>query len=183
MNIISRYITATTKVLDRVYRAELRNTRLHIRKKPGGKEWGYYINPDFGDVVQYMVENDLNSFIDLGAGAGHIMEIMRLAGYKVRGYENEPALIEEYEATFLAKHHNNFLFEKDIMTLSTEDIRGFEVLYAWQPFRDLSLLNIFIDKTISIMTPDQVFLLKVNNSTWKSPENLIKNESIYIYKK
>lgn len=160
-NLISECINAAMEVLHRSYynaKYNPKNSIVHYQEKDNG-EWGYVINNKFGDVVDYMLENDFTKIVDLGSGVGHGIELLHRMGFYARGYENEDILIQENNIVFGKKLHS-LIQNKNVMTLTTSDIKDFEVLYCWDPFKDEKLKKKFMHNLIDIMLPGQVILNK-----------------------
>ena len=151
---------------------EKQKSRLYNNRGKGNGEWGYIINFHFGEVAAYMLENDFKTIIDLGAGVGHGIEILNLIGLEARGYENEDELIMENakffgkKLTLLGGDESLTIRKKDIMSLTTNDIKEFEVIYFWQPFKDEILLNKFLINLFEIISPNQTILFKKDNDSY-----------------
>lgn len=127
-----------------------------LYRNKGNGQWGYYVNEDFGDVVNYMNEHNLTSLVDLGAGEGHIVELLNDMGYNAKGYEIEEELIDKYHENF----SRNNVFQKDVMDITKEDIEDFQVIYMYQPFSDRTLLKKFLHRLINEMNVDQTIVYK-----------------------
>ena len=145
------------------YKLAIHNASNNQKKKTnnlyfdkGNGQWGYVINMGFGAVLTYMMENNLKSLIDLGAGVGYSVEVSNDMGFKAKGYEIEDKFIEEHNNIF----NNNNIIKKDIMTLKTQDIKDFAVIYIYQPFRDRTLMREFLNNLINILVSDQIILYK-----------------------
>ena len=131
-----------------------RNKEIYHKKSNG--QWGYYINPHFDQVVEYLNEKNLKKVIDLGAGEGHVIELLNDMGFQAKGYEIEDELIEQYHQKF----NKDNIIKKDIMFLTTDDIKDFEVIYFYDPFRDLELKKNFLIYITNIVIPDQTIIYK-----------------------
>ena len=129
-----------------------REEPLYYDKENG--EWGYVINMQFHKVVDYMLARNLSSIVDLGAGIGDCLEICRKLGFKVKGYEIEDILVTRH----LKEMTKVFVEKKDIWHLTNSDIQGYQVIYAWSPFKNEELKDQFINKVKEIMSNDQIFI-------------------------
>jgi hypothetical protein len=140
-----------------------------LYKNKNNGEWGYCINLDFGEVATYMLENNLKTIIDLGAGIGHGIEILNTMGLQAKGYEIKDSLIKENahffgkKLTMLGANESLTIEKKDIMNLTKNDIKDFEVIYLWQPFKDKILLNKFFINLFKIISLNQIILFKKDN--------------------
>lgn len=108
----------------------------------------YAPNFQFWEVIMYMIENNLNSIVDLGAGIGHNLEMCRRLGMTVRGYETDVRLIH---SAF------DFVTPLDVEQIKPEDIAGFDVVYAFGPTRNQKRNDEFVKHVRGILAPDQVF--------------------------
>jgi len=148
----------------------------NIYKDKGNGEYGYHINRYFGHVFSYMLEHNLNSIVDLGAGVGHGIEILKIFGYKVKGFENEDQLIQENANIFgkkvgMNKFGSVTIEKKDLRNLNKSDIEGFEIIYMWQPFKDKELLNSFLSKVINMIDSNQTILFRKSNQKYYDGDN------------
>lgn len=130
-----------------------------------GGEFGYYITPSISALFLLIQELKVKSFLDLGAGAGILLLTLNalVEDLRVHGYENEVELIRQH-TTWLG---GRVITRKDILTLNKEDIKYFQALYFWDPFRDFKLTQQFINNLASIMDKKQIIINK--NGSYCTP--------------
>lgn len=124
----------------------------YCRKENG--EWGYYISHNPFAIIYYMQQNNLKSIVDLGSGAGILLQILRGYGFSIKGFEIEDSLIK-VATKLLGK---NITHKKDILTLTEEDVKDSEVLYFWEPVAEDELAKKFVENLVNILSPTQTVL-------------------------
>lgn len=161
------HINSLSGLLIRIYRnfvvytdstnSEVKN--LHFTQKREGDnkgQWGYYINEDIGTIAEFMSVNKFKKIIDLGAGAGILVHVLRALSFQAHGYEIEDTLIE------ISNKINSdvVILKKDILTLIKKDIKDYECIYFWEPFCSEELSKKFIKNLTNIMKKNQHILYK-----------------------
>jgi len=145
------------------------HTRESLYFNKGNGQWGYYLNVDIEKVIDYLNKNNLKTVVDLGAGEGHIVELLNEMGFQAKGYEIEDVLIENYNKEF----GKGNVTKKDIMYLTVEDIKEFEVIYFYQPFKDIGLMDNFLTNLKNVMT----------NQTYIFQSDGYRKRNLEIFKK
>lgn len=154
------------------------STPENLTMRDNGTEYKYYHNTELQDLVYILRTLQTKSIVDLGCGAGLLMAQVRceLPALNVFGFDNEDQLLD------IAKQ----LIEcskKNIMDLSEKDIREYDTLYTWCPFKTFEVAKSFSVVLINCMHPGQrlisydeggVYLSKILESSEQLQE--IKNE-------
>lgn len=144
---ISDIVNLAIRIITNTYM--LKRTSL----KRSDSAYGYYINENFGAVVDYMIKKKKSSLVDLGAGAGHCLLLLHGMGYTVKGYEDDRMLIETH-----IKLRGNNIEQKDIWNLTVEDIKDYQVIYFYQPFKSTVKMKKFIKLVLELKQKKQVVL-------------------------
>ena len=111
-----------------------------------------------------MIQNNLSSIVDLGSGHGHVLEICRRLGWKVKGYEIDPLIVREAY---------DFVELKDVENIEEDHIYCFDMIYMYGPFMDDKKNIDFAEKIKSKMSPGQYFMYRTVNS---KKHNIFVNE-------
>lgn len=129
-------------------------SNLCYRLKKNNQEFGYYISYDVYDIAVTLNKLKKTKVIDLGCGAGILMQILNTLGFRTKGFEIEDSLITR------ARFITNNIFKKDITEITTEDIKDYEVLYFWEPIPGDALSRKFVANLEKVMLPGQMIIYK-----------------------
>ena len=113
--------------------------------------WDYDINPHFNEVLQWMEDNDKTSILDLGAGLGDCLMAAKDVGHAVLGFENNPELLKDAPKEII---------EKDILKIVKKNLKGYEVIYSWEPFKHPVKAKKFIEMVFKKLHKGQVLIYK-----------------------
>ena len=130
----------------------------------------YICNDYIGIVGSFMKKLGLNSVVDLGCGlAFGILCLEKEFNFKVGGYDiNKDLLIGLDSERFK---------EKDILKLTTDDIKDYEVIYFYDPFITIYMKYKFIENLIKIMLPGQHVIMR-DSGAWYSTDIFLESESM-----
>ncbi len=146
---------------------------------------GYYpyiANDDIGLVGIYMQKLGLKSVVDLGCGLGFGMLLLRdKFGVEVGGYELDSELLSK-----IPKKDKHLFKEKNILDLTKDDIKDYQVIYFYDPIYNTESRKRFIDNLSNIMSEGQYLIFKDAGNfttTWEiMMEHKDKFKTIYFIK-
>lgn len=96
-----------------------------------GTNYGYYRTKDLSALVEITLFRP-KKVVDLGSGLGEfMMDIKELANIEVHGFELD---------TILAKNAVIPTTQKDILTISEDDLKDADLIYFWQPLIDPDMI-------------------------------------------
>jgi hypothetical protein len=136
----------------------------HKPKKSFGNEYGYYVSGYMSHILNFMQIMGIKKICDIGCGFGVAMKTLLTEdnSIEVRGYDNEPYLVE-----LAGEKHFQV---KDALKLQKGDIEENELLYFWEPFKDKKMSAKFVDNLASVVNTGQIL------SMHESPaENTVTN--------
>lgn len=158
---------------------------------PNKGQFGYYINKKMGSFIEKMLNHNIKSVMDLGAGYGHFVAVAsKFLDYSC-GIEIEEELISKSRLTRDIEH-------KDIFDLTKEDVKEIEALYFYEPFHSKDLSEKFVEHLMLIMYEGQKIFYRTSNEndfssyTYRFLDKKVKegklfkyeyNNSVLIYKK
>lgn len=180
-----------TKIND--YNSTLTNLYKAVRKPNSGEntldykvkltgdnkgQFGYYVTEDVASIIGIMKAVKAKSILDLGSGPGLILKTIRtFTKFEVSGYDNERELVE------IGNHILGYdtLKLKDILTVTTQDIGKFDVLYFWEPLRDRELCEKFVDNLSKVTVKDQYIIYKPAGSIAEYLHKVERFEKVELY--
>lgn len=133
------------------------------QKGEGRKEFGYYHSEGAAlDIAELTDLLKLNSVCDLGCGGGLLLaELNALRpNLKLLGYDNERRWLNFAERMLGVTD----VKELDLLKITKKDIKGFDLLYLWEPLRDDTLAKIFASKLESAMHKGQILLYRCSGT-------------------
>lgn len=155
------------------YNAKTNGSKVTIN---GGeeKEWGYWVNQDFGYVCIYTKRLNIDKIVDLGCGAGFGLKVINelCPSIKTFGYDNEQVLLDIANE---GKKENEKYLLKDIIKLKKKDIPKDSLIYFWEPIKDRDLCKDFIENLCKIARKGQIICVKCSGS---SVEHLRNNSLV-----
>jgi 2-polyprenyl-3-methyl-5-hydroxy-6-metoxy-1,4-benzoquinol methylase len=136
-------------------------------------QYKYYNNPYVLNLIKFLKLNNIKSFLDLGCGAGILFRILHIFNYelKLKGYEIEDNLIEICNRL----NHTKPAVKKDILKLTIDDIKDYQVLYFWEPLCDRKLAEKFVTNLAKILQPNQIIVYYQSGSIG---DFLVENKKI-----
>ena len=119
-------------------------------------QYKYYNNTYVLNLIKFIKLNNIKSFLDLGCGAGILLKILHIFNYelKLKGYEIEDNLIEICNRLNYTKP----AVKRDILKLTIDDIKDYQVLYFWEPLYDRKLAKKFVTNLAKILQPNQIIV-------------------------
>lgn len=131
----------------------LHNVKSTEKKTKG--QFGYYHNTRCAELYFFMKKHKKKRICDLGSGAGVLLQTIKTINWNiiVKGFEIEKSLVE-YSNTY-----NNFrTLEKDILTLTKEDLKDQEIIYFWEPLYEDGLAKKFAENLGKVLTKGQLIV-------------------------
>lgn len=134
-------------------------------------QYGYYVSKYCGCLAVLMKRLQLTSLLDLGSGPGLILNPIKrnIPNSKCVGYEIENDLVNIGNCISRLP-----ILKKDILKITQEDIKDFQVIYFWEPLRDQQLAKRFVKNLSKIVVPNQVICYKrvwfIENFLTKDPK-------------
>lgn len=125
------------------------NTKVGTKK--ARKEYGYFIN-DRTTLFTLIKVLNIKGLVDLGCGAGVAISCLDNFQCRVKGYDNEPDLVNIANKI---SHNKNLAEVKDITKLTKEDIKDFAAVYFWEPIIDEKMATKFVKNLLKVMKKDQ----------------------------
>jgi hypothetical protein len=119
-------------------------------------EYGYYVSLDssFKNLCKIVELLDIKKFCDLGAGSGILLKALIYFKQmrKIIGYENEKILVDN--------SMNDYVKLKDIFDLTITDLKDFECIYFWEPFKSDELANKFVNHLSKVTSKGQIIIYR-----------------------
>jgi SAM-dependent methyltransferase len=181
-------------------------------------QYGYYIGQHhLSRIYLFMKKNRLKTFIDLGCGAGHIVIALRNLGILADGLEIEKDLVNEAHELMGAGNRSNrkIIRQQDILKLTRNNVRVYististdffhmskhkskrdhdiykvaDVVYFWEPFRDIELSRKFVNRLEKVLVSGQIIIAghcgssgdHFRNSTKFIHKGCLGEGSLHIY--
>ena len=148
-------ISQLYKKLRNVYKNDIDYQPKTIGKNKG--QYGYYISEYCGSLVILMKRLKLKSLLDLGSGPGLILNPIKrnVPHSRCVGYEIEEELVNIGNSISYLP-----ILRKDILKITKEDIKDFQVIYFWEPLKDEVLAKKFVENLSKIVIPNQIICYK-----------------------
>jgi len=158
--LLTRVIRAMMEIIIGSYRYELGANlpdNINYREKskgPNKGQYGYYINNQVEDIIFAIERLNINKTLDIGAGVGHVVAILRQLGFQIRGIENEPALFEK------SRLITSNIFLKDFFETTKGYMSYYDAFYFWEPVFDEKLAERFVKHLSEVVGKDTHILYK-----------------------
>lgn len=142
-------------------------------------QYKYYNNINVLSLIKFLELNNIKSFLDLGCGAGILFKILNYYNnnLKLKGYEIEDNLIEICNKL----NYYGSAVKKDILKLSIDDIKDYQVLYFWEPLYNTDLAKKFVTNLAKIIQPNQIIVYYQSGSIGNYLEKNKKIEQLGIF--
>ena len=169
-----KYLDNISLELDRLYKilqpSKNEDNNSYIVKNG---QYKYYNNSYVLNLIKFLEINNINSFLDLGCGAGILLRMVNLynINLKLKGYEIEDNLISICNKL----NYKEPAIKKDILKLKVDDIKDYQVLYFWEPLYNKDLAKKFVTNLAKIIQPNQIIVYYQSGSI---SDYLIQNKKI-----
>lgn len=175
----------------------------------GKRAWNYVPTKESSmiDIISLLIKLDITSFIDLGCGAGILLQILhdvhntypsmfnfkklRLNGIELeRKWINKSKLL--LSTNFVNKQNWDFQNKKiikkgDITKIRKQSIKDFECIYVYEPLIDKENCKKFADNIFSIMSNKQILVLNPHYNMEKYLDEIFGEHlnigGLFIYQK
>lgn len=122
--------------------------------------WNYIISNHWAKVYILAHQLGVNSFLDLGSGAGFGLLVCKTVGKTLSHREIQWNGVERYpELAEIALRSQIHTKEGDIMTLTKKDIEKYDCLHMYEPAESWENAQAMVNHIVSIMSPHQTVLM------------------------